>query len=632
MKKVYLLLSFLIFLSITGSSQSTITINPATTYQTIVGFGGSGAAASGYDTYLKYVVDLMGMTVFRHYMDGADGKTLTEIQNGTCTYTDGTTYANFFKALKAKGVDTIITTCWSPPACLKDNNNLNGGGVLQSQYYDEYGKFIAGWIKDFEAKTTQQIYAFNVQNEPLFPETYPSGILSAQSFGPCMQAMRTELNAAGLTHVKMHGPEHMGSYGRNSGGDGTSSKYIQNLIWNATYRNILDIYSVHSYTDGIAFDLGNAPGWTGLDTAVRKYGKDLWMTETDFQGVEVWSTLDFPMAQQMYAALKYGKVNAWIYWGMQGNNGMYNSGSPNRRLYVCMQFMRFIRPGYVQIECTESDADVAAIAFKNPTNNDITIVAINVSTTKTKTVNFNNFTNAPSYYHMYRSSLNENCAYQGKFTNNLFTLLPQSVATLYFKASEPNVVYGPSAPTNLTVTTITDNSIKVSWTAAAPWTLAGSSVGITGYTIYVDGVKKTTSGPITTTYYTATGLKPNTIHTIEVITRDAMYNESASASITDTTTCLVGGCTPLPPPDALESVSAVLSLYPNPASSDVSVEIPEDDFITSVTVFDNTGKTVIAKQVTSPVVKLNISGLSKGVYFVITNGGRKVYKNKLLIE
>ena len=314
---------------------------------------------------------------------------------------------------------------------------------------------------------------------------------------------------------------------------------------------------------------------------------------------------------------------------MNGGNGMYNSGSPNRRLFVCKHFMRFIRPGYVQVQCTEGDADVAAIAFKNGT--DFTIVALNMSKTTNKTVNFNSFTGAPSYYHMYRSSANENCVYLGKFTNNSFQLLPESVATLYFKSSEPDVIYAPTAPTGLTITATTDNSIKVSWTAATAYTLAGSSVAVSGYTVYVDGVKKTTSGPITATTYTVTGLKAGTTHTIAIYTRDALYNESAPVTISGTTTN-GGVVVPPPPPGAIEDISSLLSVYPNPASGMITVDMPADDVLSEISVIDITGTVKIKLNVVSAAEKIDISSLAKGVYVVIAKGTKQTYKTKLLIE
>jgi len=397
-----------------------------------------------------------------------------------------------------------------------------------------------------------------------------------------------------------------------------------------TYRPLLDIYAVHSYTDGIAYDLGSAPGWTALDTAVRKWNKELWMTETEFGGTYSWD-LFFDLVKAQYAALKYGKVNAWLYWALNGGNGMFVSGGPTPRLYACMHFFRFIRPGYQQIECIENDPDIAAIAFKN--GNDYSVVVLNMNSKSTKTVSFNNFTGKPGYFDMYRSQMRnatefEKCAFAGRITGNVFELPPKSVVTLYYKASEPDVYWGVNPPTNLTASDITDNSFRIQWTAVQPWMLNGTSVGIAGYVIYLNGVKKTTSGPVTGTSYLFTGLQKNTTYTVEVYTRDALFNESVAARIQVTTTCSSNDCGPVISLD--ENKKQSLVIFPNPAREYFSVAFDEG-VMYDLMMTDMTGKEVLhchARQ----EEKINISHLPRGMYIVRINSGHEVMTGKVMLE
>lgn len=632
-------------------SQTTITVNPSVTYQTIRGFGGAGTMESGYDNYLRYMVDLMGLTAFRIFVEDGESRgtsiTVDEINNGTFNFTYGDKYANFFKALKAKGVTMIIANFGSPPASLKKNNCVcqKWGGTccsspcgtyncpdadnyLLPEYYDEDAKYKANWVKHFEEKTTCSLYGLGIQNEPLFNEPYASAILEADKYGQSLLENRNALNSLGLNHVKLYGPEHMGSFSRNSGGDGTRSRYIQNLLWNPTNRAALDAYAVHSYTDGIAYDLGSAASWTSMDTAVRKWNKDLWMSETEFGGDYNWK-LYYDMISAQFAALKYGKVNAWLYWSLK--NGMFPSNGPTPRLYACMHFFRFIRPGYQQVECTESDPDVAAIAFKN--GNDYTIVAVNMSTKNAKTITFNDFTGKPGYFDMYRS-MNRNatelekCAFAGRITNNTFELPTQSVATLYFKESEPNVYWGVNAPTNLVASDIKDNSFKVNWTAAAPWTLAGSPVNVTGYTVYLNGTKKTPSGPITTTNYTFTGLTKGTKYVVEIYTRDAMYNESVAARIEVNTTCSTNDC--VDPIGIYEKENLKILLSPNPASDCATIELPDENLY-NISFVNISGITAMATQARNED-RINIAALPKGLYVVIAQNNQYALTTKIIIE
>ena len=352
------------------------------------------------------------------------------------------------------------------------------------------------------------------------------------------------------------------------------------------------------------------------------------MTETDWGSKDAndWPNNTYTFAKAIFTALKYGKVSAWLYWGM---GTFYKSGAPTKYLYTGMQFFRFIRPGYKMVEVTETDPDVVAAGFKN--GNNYTVVVINNNATKEKTVTFNDFTNKPAFFHVYRSSALESCSYLGKITNNQFPLPALSVVTLTYDASSPDKVFGAAPPTNLATTSVTDNAITVSWTPASSWTLGSSTVSISGYIVYIDGVKKTPDGPTTKTNWTFTGLKAGSTHTIEIYTRDAMMGQSAAAKLVVTTTCTVGGCVP----DSIsiaDNTASLLSISPNPASTEVKIELP-DDMISSISIIDMTGTVRIERAVAAVASEtINISSLAKGVYIVVATGKKQLYKAKLIVE
>ena len=78
----------------------------------------------------------------------------------------------------------------------------------------------------------------------------------------------------------------------------------------------------------------------------------------------------------------------------------------------------------------------------------------------------------------------------------------------------------PSAPTGLTVTSMTSSSIALSWSAAS------DNVGVTGYYLVRDGSRVVTASPITGTSYTDTGLMAGTPHIYQVNAYDAAGNVS----------------------------------------------------------------------------------------------------------
>ena len=81
----------------------------------------------------------------------------------------------------------------------------------------------------------------------------------------------------------------------------------------------------------------------------------------------------------------------------------------------------------------------------------------------------------------------------------------------------------PTAPTALNVSNITNTSLTLKWTAAT------DNVKVTGYDIYVNGVKKNTINALSTAY-SVTGLVPNTAYAIYVKAKDSAGNQSVNSA------------------------------------------------------------------------------------------------------
>ncbi|WP_035108754.1 fibronectin type III domain-containing protein [Flavobacterium denitrificans] len=93
-------------------------------------------------------------------------------------------------------------------------------------------------------------------------------------------------------------------------------------------------------------------------------------------------------------------------------------------------------------------------------------------------------------------------------------------------ASEPDTT-PPTIPTSLTASMITNNSLRLTWTAST------DNVGILRYNIYRNGIKIGTS---VTTTYDVSGLSPNTEYSFHVVAEDTFGNLSDPSSILTATT------------------------------------------------------------------------------------------------
>jgi chitodextrinase len=95
----------------------------------------------------------------------------------------------------------------------------------------------------------------------------------------------------------------------------------------------------------------------------------------------------------------------------------------------------------------------------------------------------------------------------------------------------------PTAPSNLTASSVTSNSVALSWTAST------SSIGIAGYTVNrIIGSTATSVGTTTSTSFTVTGLAASTAYSFAVTARDTSGTvSSASNTVTVTTAAAPSG-------------------------------------------------------------------------------------------
>lgn len=78
-----------------------------------------------------------------------------------------------------------------------------------------------------------------------------------------------------------------------------------------------------------------------------------------------------------------------------------------------------------------------------------------------------------------------------------------------------------------------------------------------------------------------------------------------------------------------ENANNQISIYPNPASDFVNLNLNEDAF---VQVTDLQGRVVVSAQYQQGITELNVADLESGVYFVIANLNGEIAKQKLVVE
>ncbi|OME80231.1 hypothetical protein BK120_20635 [Paenibacillus sp. FSL A5-0031] len=391
-----LVLSTLIVLPLTAHAASDVTVNWNDVKQEIDGFGVSQAGWSDaiYDLAepaRSEVMDLLftqdkgiGLSILR-------GEIFPQFNPAPETYDFNARPDQVWvmQQAKARGVDKIIATAWSPPAWMKTNNSTTNGGFLKSENYGDFATLMATFIKEYKLQFGIDLYGVSLTNEP-----------NSMTF---LSWNSSEWNS---TNIQVFLKNYLKQAMINQGVQnkkvivGESSWWSEDLVKDAlndpASAERIDIVGGHNYPVPVI----NAELPTNPFTTAASKGKKVWMTEVskvDSYDPGINSGLKF--AKQIHDFVTKANVNAWLYWtgAIPGNNdeGLINVNKATstyqltKRYYAFGNFSKFIKPGYVRIGASENpQSGVYASAFKDPATGKFTIVAVNDSDSSAE-VNFN---------------------------------------------------------------------------------------------------------------------------------------------------------------------------------------------------------------------------------------------------
>ncbi|MBE0679595.1 MAG: glycosyl hydrolase, partial [Bacteroidales bacterium] len=80
---------------------------------------------------------------------------------------------------KAGGNLPLFVSPWSPPAWMKDNNDMLYGGTLLPEYYQSWAEYYVKYIEALE-QSGVPVWGLSVQNEPMARQTWESCIYTAE--------------------------------------------------------------------------------------------------------------------------------------------------------------------------------------------------------------------------------------------------------------------------------------------------------------------------------------------------------------------------------------------------------------------------------------------------------------------
>ncbi len=387
-------------------SEISIFINPNKTFQKLLGIGGAITDASA-EVFAKLPEEKQ-QEFLKAYYDPVDGigYSLTRTTIHSCDFSsESYTYIEdndktletfsidhdrkfripmIKRAIESAGGDLLLyASPWSPPAFMKDNNNVLQGGKLLPEYYETWALYYTKFIKAYENEG-MPIWGITIQNEPMAIQRWESCIYTAEEerdflknyLGPIMEK-------EGLGDKKIVVWDHN-----------------RDLI-NHRANTIFDDPEAAKYAWGIGFHwyetwAGGDPMFSNLGNIKESYPtKNLLFTEGCQEGFKAENYQFWPNAERygrsMINDFNQGTVG-WTDWNILldqtggpnhvGNfcfspiHGDTNSGdliyTPS--YYYIGHFSKFIRPNAQRVSTVSSRSNLLSTSFLNENNTLVTII------------------------------------------------------------------------------------------------------------------------------------------------------------------------------------------------------------------------------------------------------------------
>ncbi len=416
-----------------------LSFDPDSTYQTIEGFGAFNTLSfwkdEPYAQKLDMVTGDLGLSIMRFELPPTfHGKKDSAYNLDGWVFGGPTLGDNFrdVRELHKRGVNKFIASIWSPPAWMKTKNSEGEGpttklgGNLREDMYEEFAAYCAAYCKTFKEETGVELYAIGLQNEPEFSEPYNSCVYTPSRMREALRATGKKFREEGI-NTKIYLPEALPAQHH-------VADFLNAVNADDETRNYAGIFAIHNYDrDGMNVGGASAKQWEEYFKLAQSTppAKELWMTETSGHP-NTWKG-SMLLAANIYNALKYGNINAWVWWALADRKSsevyaIIIDGKPTGRYFASKHYYRFIRPGAVRIKAGTDDEDILALGFKDSGEYSLAFVLINkgeaVKKVKLPQVK------GQGERKMFLSTDSLHCEIQPGQTGRIITLPPQSIATV----------------------------------------------------------------------------------------------------------------------------------------------------------------------------------------------------------
>jgi glucuronoarabinoxylan endo-1,4-beta-xylanase len=385
-----------------AGAATTVSVNGATTFQRIDGFGisesfGMANAIRGLGaTAQKQALDMLfspttgaGFSIVRNDIPsgsasieprspGSPSATPTYVWNPSNA---GTEEGQLWLAQQAKngyGVTNFYNNAWEPPSFM--TNSAQRGGLCgvpgvscsSGDWRQAYANYLVQDAK-FWASAGITPSTLGFVNEPATSTSgFGSMLFTPAQAANFLSVLGPTLRAAGLS-TKITCCDTLG-FNQLPG-------YVSAVQGNAAANAAVGVFTSHGYSGAptTPVNTGDRPVWQSAWSVNGNQWDGSWDDGNQADG--------FNWAQHVHAGLTGANLNAFYYfWGISTTShdssliGLRGSTlTPAKRYYSLANYSRFIRPGATRISASSGAGDLQVSAFKNP-DGSIIVVALNSGT------------------------------------------------------------------------------------------------------------------------------------------------------------------------------------------------------------------------------------------------------------
>ena len=411
---------------------TTIKLNPEKSFQTITGIGGSFTESSAYllnqmskENRKKILEAYFGdegarYSLTRTHINSCD----FSLSNYSYTPTPGDKELKDFSVKEdmddiipmikeAMAISTdgfkIISSPWTAPPWMKDNNNFVGGKLLP-EYYDAWALFFSKYLSAYKNEGID-IWGLTVENEPLGNgNNWESMHYTAQEMTDFVsQHLGPKLEADGYGDIKILGydqnRDHLKEWVDTMYQDEKSSRYFDGtaIHWYASTYEVFPEVLQYAHNKAPDKYLIETEGCVDAEVPHWKDDDWYWRKEATDWGWDWASEEEKPFHPKYVPVYRYardiiGCLNNWVDGWVDWNMVLDRQGGPNwfknwclapiivdpeadevymtPMYYAMAHFSKYIRPGSKRIDFDLDNEALQVTAVKNP-DNSLAIVVLN---------------------------------------------------------------------------------------------------------------------------------------------------------------------------------------------------------------------------------------------------------------